>query len=144
MKKIVILTALWCTCISLWVLFWFSEKKNSKPARLILKTEAAGENSSSARDVQKSNLASDTEKNSTGDADTDNEHSDIGNNEECININTSDTERLCLLPGVGPGLAEKIVTFRQQNGTFKGEDDLLKVKGIGTAKLGQFQSRICF
>lgn len=48
-----------------------------------------------------------------------------------ININQATAQELEQLPGVGPKLAERIVTFRQENGAFKQVEDLLAVKGIG-------------
>ena len=52
---------------------------------------------------------------------------------EKINPNTAGLEELQRLPGVGPGLAEKIVVYRQQQGYFAVLEDLRKVSGIGPA-----------
>ena len=40
-----------------------------------------------------------------------------------------------LLPGIGPSLARKIVTDRQDNGAFRSFEDLLRVPGFGPATL---------
>ncbi len=48
-----------------------------------------------------------------------------------ININTATVEELVQLDRVGPSYAEKIVTFRQQNGPFKAPEDIMLVAGIG-------------
>lgn len=48
-----------------------------------------------------------------------------------VNINTATAEHLVLLPRVGPSVANRIIEFRQQNGSFKDTSDLLLVKGIG-------------
>ncbi len=48
-----------------------------------------------------------------------------------LNINQATAQELEQLPGVGPKLAERIVTYRKENGAFKQVDDLLAVKGIG-------------
>ena len=53
---------------------------------------------------------------------------------QIININTSDKERLTLLPGIGPALAERIVAYRRENGLFFSLEDITKVPGIGNAK----------
>ena len=39
------------------------------------------------------------------------------------------------LPGIGPGLAMRIVTARDQGGAFGSVDDLRRVRGIGRATL---------
>jgi competence protein ComEA len=52
-----------------------------------------------------------------------------------ININTADAAALEELPGVGPALAERIVLWREANGSFASVDDLLNVTGIGQKKL---------
>ncbi len=59
-----------------------------------------------------------------------------------ININTATSEELQLLPGIGQSTAQKIIEFRQANGPFSSLDDLVKVKGIGEAKLGKIRSFI--
>lgn len=48
-----------------------------------------------------------------------------------VNINTAKVEQLTLLPRVGPVVAQRIVDFREQNGSFKTPQDLLLVSGIG-------------
>ena len=39
------------------------------------------------------------------------------------------------LPGLGETTAERIVEYRQQNGSFASVEDLLKVEGIGYGTL---------
>jgi competence protein ComEA len=48
-----------------------------------------------------------------------------------LNLNTTDTETLQALPGIGPTLAERIVAYRQEHGPFQGVEELLRVPGIG-------------
>ncbi|MFN7989803.1 MAG: helix-hairpin-helix domain-containing protein [Thermoanaerobaculia bacterium] len=48
-----------------------------------------------------------------------------------VNVNTASADELARLPRVGPSLAGKIVTHRQQHGPFKRAEDLMEVKGIG-------------
>lgn len=48
-----------------------------------------------------------------------------------ININTADVVLLQQLTGVGPVTAQKIVDYREQNGSFTAIEDLKKVSGIG-------------
>lgn len=51
-----------------------------------------------------------------------------------IPINTASAETLCAIPGIGPKMAEKIITFRNTHGPIKKEADLLKISGIGKKK----------
>ena len=52
-----------------------------------------------------------------------------------VNINTASADDLEKLPGIGPALAERIISHRQANGPFTSLDDLTDVPGIGKAKL---------
>jgi competence protein ComEA len=51
-----------------------------------------------------------------------------------IAINTASLEVLCAIPGVGPKMAEKIISYRKTHGPLKKEADLLKISGIGKKK----------
>ena len=59
-----------------------------------------------------------------------------------VNVNTASAQELQELPGIGPALAQAIVDWRQENGTFGAADDLLAVAGIGPAKLAGLVDRI--
>lgn len=48
-----------------------------------------------------------------------------------VNINTADASTLDTLPRIGPALADRIIRWREENGTFTSVDDLLSVSGIG-------------
>ncbi|MFQ5946078.1 MAG: helix-hairpin-helix domain-containing protein [Anaerolineae bacterium] len=48
-----------------------------------------------------------------------------------VNINRADLSQLDTLPGIGPGLAQRILDYRRANGPFKTIEDLLAVPGIG-------------
>jgi competence protein ComEA len=52
-----------------------------------------------------------------------------------LSLNQASSKDLESLPGVGPVLAERIVSFRDDNGRFESVEDLLEVPGIGEAKL---------
>lgn len=56
-----------------------------------------------------------------------------------IDINTADIEGLALLPGIGRGLALRIIRHRQELGGFASLDDLLAVDGIGPRKLASIK-----
>ncbi|PLX84806.1 MAG: competence protein ComEA [Desulfuromonas sp.] len=59
-----------------------------------------------------------------------------------ININSASIVQLQELPGIGPSLAERIVAYREANGSFKSADQLIEVKGIGKRKMEKFRDRI--
>lgn len=48
-----------------------------------------------------------------------------------ININTANVEELDKLSGVGPGIAAKIIDYREKNGGFKNINEIKLVSGIG-------------
>ena len=51
-----------------------------------------------------------------------------------VNINTADADTLTALPGIGQVLAERIVAYRRQNGSFRAIEEITKVEGIGEKK----------
>lgn len=54
-----------------------------------------------------------------------------------MDINRASAASLRLLPGIGKGLAKRIADDRAKNGPFAGPHGLLRVRGIGPAKLGR-------
>jgi competence protein ComEA len=56
-----------------------------------------------------------------------------------IDLNRATAQDLDKLPGVGPATAKAIIDHRTRNGPFASVDDLLKVKGIGPAKLAEIR-----
>lgn len=59
-----------------------------------------------------------------------------------LHLNTADAAALESLPGVGPVLAEKIVSYRDRFGAFETVEDLLGVSGIGEQKLAGFRDAL--
>ena len=51
-----------------------------------------------------------------------------------ININKATQTELETLPGIGPSLAGRIISYREQNGKFKKIEDIKNVAGIGDSK----------
>ena len=56
--------------------------------------------------------------------------------EGVVNINTASHEQLELLPGIGPGKSQAIVTYRVKK-PFKDPRHLVRVKGIGRKTLNR-------
>ena len=59
-----------------------------------------------------------------------------------VNINTADANELDALPGIGPVLAQAILDYRAEHGDFQTLDELLEVRGIGSAKLDAMRDEI--
>ena len=60
-----------------------------------------------------------------------------------ININKASVEELEQLPRVGQAVANRIVDYREKNGSFKKVEDLKSVRGIGDKVLDQIRPSIC-
>ena len=61
---------------------------------------------------------------------------------EIVNINTADVEELKKLKGIGPAMAQRIVDYREANGSFQAPEDIMQVKGIGKAKYAKLKEQI--
>jgi competence protein ComEA len=48
-----------------------------------------------------------------------------------VNLNSASVAQLQTLPGIGASTAQRIVDYRQKNGSFKKIEELMNVKGIG-------------
>jgi competence protein ComEA len=59
-----------------------------------------------------------------------------------LDLNTATAAQFDALPGVGPATAQAIVADRERNGPFRSVDDLLRVRGIGPAKLDQIRGLV--
>ena len=59
-----------------------------------------------------------------------------------IMINRATVKDFESLDGIGPVLANRIVTYRKTNGPFSAIEDLLKVPGIGQSKFAQFKEKL--
>ncbi|MGB7843945.1 MAG: helix-hairpin-helix domain-containing protein, partial [Salinimicrobium sp.] len=54
-----------------------------------------------------------------------------------VNVNTASTALLAYISGIGPALAENIVTYRSENGNFDSRKELLKVPRLGAKAFEQ-------
>jgi competence protein ComEA len=59
-----------------------------------------------------------------------------------ISINRATAEQLEDLPGIGPALSARIISYREANGGFKAKEDLLNVSGIGDSIFSGFADLI--
>lgn len=52
-----------------------------------------------------------------------------------IALNTASREQLISLPGIGPAMADRIISWRKRHGSFNSIEQLKAVKGIGPKTL---------
>ncbi len=62
--------------------------------------------------------------------------------DEKININTATIEQLSEIRGIGPAIAQRIVEYRQENGSFSSADEIVNVRGIGPKTLENIRDSI--
>lgn len=60
-----------------------------------------------------------------------------------VNINTAGSEELQTLSGVGPGIAQRIIDYRNSEGSFRSIEDLKNVSGIGDKTFEKLRDYIC-
>lgn len=60
-----------------------------------------------------------------------------------INLNTATMDQLQELPGVGPSTAQKIIAYREENGSFHTIEELKEVNGIGDKTYEKMKDLIC-
>jgi competence protein ComEA len=56
-----------------------------------------------------------------------------------LDLNTATKGELVSLPGIGESLADRIISYRNENGSFTSPNDLLRVRGIGPHKLDKIR-----
>lgn len=71
-----------------------------------------------------------------------NEEQGSSNKNQLVNINKATKEELQTLQGIGESTADKIITYRKENGNFKQIEDIKNVPGIGDAKYENIKDKI--
>ena len=59
-----------------------------------------------------------------------------------LDLNTATAQDLDALPGIGPVLADRIVSWRTEHGRFGSVDQLREVGGIGESKYAQLKGKV--
>lgn len=59
-----------------------------------------------------------------------------------LDLNVATEQEIESLPGIGPVLAERIVSYRQSSGSFRNVEQLRRVKGIGKKKFDRIKAMI--
>lgn len=60
-----------------------------------------------------------------------------------VNINTAGTDELSLLPGIGEAKAQKIIEYRNEQGSFGTVEDIMLVPGIKEGVFAKIKEFIC-
>lgn len=69
--------------------------------------------------------------------------SSSSNSKGKVNINKATEAELTSVPGIGASTAQKIISYREENGKFKSVEDIKNVKGIGDSKYESMKDSIC-
>lgn len=62
---------------------------------------------------------------------------------DLININKATKEELMTLPGIGESKAEKIISYREENGVFSSPEGIMQISGIKDGLFNKIKDRIC-
>jgi competence protein ComEA len=62
--------------------------------------------------------------------------------DDLIDINSATEAELQTLPGIGPAIASRIVTYRQQQGMFSSVDELSQINGISDRMVEELRALI--
>ncbi len=59
-----------------------------------------------------------------------------------VDLNTADRWQLMSLPGIGETLADRIISYREEHGSFTYEEELMSVPGIGEALFDEIADNV--
>ena len=59
-----------------------------------------------------------------------------------VDLNTAGIQELATLPGIGQGLAQRIVDYRAAHGPFENPEALMEVSGIGEKKFAELREYV--
>ncbi len=59
-----------------------------------------------------------------------------------VNLNTAGRDDLMTLPGIGEARADAIISYRNENGSFRSTEELMNVPGIGETLFDRLKNRI--
>ena len=59
-----------------------------------------------------------------------------------VDLNTAGIQELATLPGIGQGLAQRIVDYRAAHGPFENPETLMEVSGIGEKKFAELRDYV--
>ena len=59
-----------------------------------------------------------------------------------LNLNAASADELAELPGIGEGLAGRILEYREANGSFASVDELDEVPGIGPGTIEKIRNQV--
>mgnify|MGYP004581746609 CR=1 FL=1 len=59
-----------------------------------------------------------------------------------VDLNTAGIQELATLPGIGQGLAQRIVDYRAAHGPFESPEALMEVSGIGEKKFAELRDYV--
>jgi competence protein ComEA len=62
--------------------------------------------------------------------------------ERAINLNTATVAELTRLPGIGEGLAKRIIDHREEHGPFRKAEHVMMVEGIGDTRFRRIRDHI--
>ena len=89
------------------------------------------------------NLSEETENAENQVSSSETQTSSSSNSNGKVNINKASATELTAVPGIGASTAQKIVTYRDENGKFKTIEDIKNVSGIGDNKYNSMKDFIC-
>ena len=131
MKKTLSPILLWIFCIGLWVttIVDMSECGDTALVVQVGRNQKKINNGMEGDDTQEKSVITQQSKKDM---------------ESCVDINRALPDELTALPGIGPVIAGRIVTYRSEHGPFTRLEEIDQVKGIGPVKLKKLADKVCF